>query len=267
MKTTIVNLISASLAAIIILGSSCKKNDYNQDNPVITLSKSTVKIGEPVIATTNSNVVVRWSVKESPTNTWISSSKNESTIIFSIPGTYAVTAKYFSDVSAALPYDSSSSSVIVTDGIYNHASDEHLHCLAIVGNPLNSDEQITLTPVSYTNNGLVLLAHTQDTYGAFYPLLDYTQVSDITTGDGFSFSNILTYPCDLPYPSGIELPGTAIISFGGNDHPLQNGTSDVTFDLKGTIYKGTLTVTSTSCTFNWNYTSGVIISPLSIQKQ
>ena len=267
MKTTILNLFAASLAAIIILGTSCKKNDNNQDNPVVTLSKSTVKIGEPVIATTNSNEVVRWSVKESPTNTWISSSKNKSAIIFSIPGTYAVTANYFLDSTAASPYVSSSSSVIVTDSIYNHASDAHLKCLAILENPLNSDEQITLTPVSYTNNGLVLVAHTLDTYGAFFPILAYTQMSDITTGYGFSFSNILTYPCDLPHPSGIELPGTASITFGGNNHPLQNGESDVTFNLNGTIYKGTLTVTSTSCTFNWNYTTGVTISPLIIQKQ
>ena len=265
MKTTIVNLISASLLTVIIFGSSCKKNDDNQSKPVVTLSKSTIKIGEPVVATTNSNVVVRWSVKESPINTWISSSQNKSVIIFSTPGTYAVTAHYFLDSTASSSYDSSASSVIVIDSIYNDSSEAH--CLSIALIPLNADEQIMLTPVSYTDTGLVLIAHTRDTYGAFYPMLDYTQTSEITTGYGFSFSNILTYPCNPSNPSGVALPGTAVLSFGGANHPLQNGTSDVTFKLNGTHYKGTLTVTSASCTFNWNYTSGVTISPLVIQKQ
>ena len=65
----------------------------------------------------------------------------------------------------------------------------------------------------------------------------------------------------------MALPGKAVISFGGYNHPLQNDTSDVTFNLNGTIYKGTLTVTTASCTFNWNYTSGVTISPSIIQKK
>ena len=264
MKKTIVNLISASLLTVIIFGSSCKKSDDSQIKPIVTLSKSTIKIGEPVIATTNSNVVVRWSVKESPINTWISSSKNKSAIIFSVPGTYAVTANYFRDSTASSSYDSSASSVIVTDSIYNDSSEAH--CLSIALLPLNADEQITLTPVSYSDSGLVLIAHTRDTYGAYYPMLAYTQMSDIATGYGFSFSNIVTYPCTY-VPLDIALPGTTIISFGGANHPLQNGTSDVTFNLNGTTYKGTLTVTSASCTFNWNYTSGVTISPLVIQKR
>ena len=267
MKTPIVNLISASLLAVIIFGSSCKKSDDNQSKPVVTLSKSTVKIGEPVIATTNSNVVVRWSVKESPINTWISSSENKSVIIFSVPGTYAVTANYFLDSTASSSYDSSASSVIVTDSIYNDSSAVQVHCLSILAIPLNANDQISLTPVSYTDTGLVLIAHTQNTYGALYPRLAYTQVSNITTGYAFSFSNIITYPCAIPNPPATALPGTAIISFGGYNQPLQNGTSDVTFNLNGTIYKGILTVTSASCTFSWNYTSGVTISPLIIQKQ
>ena len=266
MKTTIVNLISSSLVAVIILGSSCKKNDVIPNKTIVTLSKSIVKIGEPVIATTNSNDVVKWSVKGSPNNTWVSSSSNKSAIIFSIPGTYAITANYFLDSTTTLSYDSSAATVIVTDSIYNGSAEAgHAHCFAIGAIPLNSDDQITLTPVSYTNNGLILFAHTQDTYGAFYTMIDYTQVSDSATGYGLSFSNILSYPC-LPCPSGTQLPGTVIITFGGNNHPLQNGTSDVTFNLNGKIYKGTLTVTSDSCTFNWNYTSGITISPLIIQK-
>ena len=265
MKKTIVNLISASLLTVIIFGSSCKKSDDNQSKPVVTLSKLTVKIGEPLIATTNSNVVIRWSVKGSPGNTWISSSKNKSVIIFSVPGTYTVTAHYFMDSTASSSYDSSASSVIVTDSIYNGSS--AAHCLSIELIPLNADEHITLTPVSYTDSGLVLIAHTQDTYGAYYPMLAYTHTSDITTGYGFSFSNILTYPCNPYNALDIALPGTAIISFGGANHQLQNGTSDVIFNLNGTTYKGTLTVTSASCTFSWNYTSGVTISPLTIQKQ
>jgi hypothetical protein len=45
------------------------------------------------------------------------------------------------------------------------------------------------------------------------------------------------------------------------------GANDFTIFFNGVAYKGTLTVTSTTCTFNWNYTSGVTISPLTIAKQ
>ncbi|HEY4967213.1 MAG TPA: hypothetical protein VII28_12480, partial [Puia sp.] len=47
---------------------------------------------------------------------------------------------------------------------------------------------------------------------------------------------------------------------------LAAGVYKVTANLNQVNYQGSLTVTDTDYTFSWNYTSGIIISPLHIKK-
>ncbi len=57
--------------------------------------------------------------------------------------------------------------------------------------------------------------------------------------------------------------GFGIISFTS----VSKGTYNLVFKLNGTTYQGSVTVADTSCTITWSYSSGVTISPLTIQKQ
>jgi hypothetical protein len=266
-KIVMKNIIGAfGLAFLIIVFSvSCKKNNSggSSTKPVLTLSSSSVKRNQPLVASTNvisSNLVVRWSVN-SPDNSWISPSGNKSIILFSNSGSYTVTASYFADSAATTPYDSSSSPVTVTDSIYNDSTGTWASCNSLVQVPINVNDQIFLTPVSYSDTGLVFVAHTQQTYGNQYPLLDYSLIPDTTSGYGFVFGMVTENPCSNFV--GDATPATGILSISS----LIQGANDFTIFFNGVAYEGTLTVTNTTCTFSWNYTSGVMISPLTITKQ
>jgi hypothetical protein len=151
--------------------------------------------------------------------------------------------------------------VTVIDSIYNDSTGQWASCNVLAQVPIPNNDQIILTPVSYSDTGLVLIAHTQLTYGNQYPLLDYTSIPDTTAGYGFVFGTVTENPCGNSNLGAT--PATAILSLSG----LTNGTDNLTFILNGVVYVGTLTVTSTECTFAWNYSTGVTIAPLIIQKQ
>jgi|SRR5579862_6369763 len=261
------NSISVFACALLMIGFavSCKKNSNGSTSkPVLSLSSSSVKRNQPLVATTNvisANLVVRWSVNSSPNNTWISPSGNRSVILFSNSGNYTITASYFADSSATTPYDSSSSPVTVTDSLYNDSTGTWASCNSLVQEPIPNNDQIFISPVSYSDTGLVFVAHTQLTYGDQYPLLDYSLIPDTTAGYGFVFGTVTESPCG--FVTGTAMPATGILSI----HALTAGTNDFTIMVDGTIYAGTLTVTGNQCIISWNYTSGVTISPLSITKQ
>jgi hypothetical protein len=245
--------------------ASCKKNNSSSGTrPILTLSSSTVKRNEPLVASTNvvsTNLVVRWSVNTNASNGWISSAGNKSIILFSNAGNYTVTASYFTDSSSSTPYDSSSSPVVVTDSIYNDSTGQWASCGTLVQVGLSSTDQISLTPISYSDTGLVFIAHTQENYDNHYPHLDYYPVPDTIAQFGAGFATVTESPCGNS--TATATPATSIISFSG----LTNGTSSLVFYLNGTKYEGTITVSNTQCAFIWNYSSGITISPLLVQKQ
>jgi len=249
---------------LIIVAQSCKKNGSNSKAVSLTLSNSSVKKGEPFIVTSNqtsSASVIKWSVNPSSNGVNISSSGNRSVILFSNAGQYIVTANYYNDSTQSIPNGSSSSPVIVSDSIYNDSSGQWAQCNVLVHPPLNANDQIMLTPISYSDTGLVFLAQTKDTYENEYPHLDYLSGPDSTSGYEFVFATLSLNPCVNVVPG--NAPATSLITLSG----LNNGVFDLRFILNGTIYKGEITVTNSNCTFTWNYNSDVTISPLIIAKQ
>ena len=249
---------------LVAFGISCSKNNSSSGTTktTLSLSNSSVKKGQPLVVTANvsqSSAFVKWSVNPVSASTWISSSGNKSVMLFSNSGNYTITANYYLDSMASTPYDSSSSPVIVTDSVY---TDSVASCNAIEQVSINSGDQITLTPISYSDTGLVLLAHTQQTYGSNYPSLGFPQITDSSDGVYvFGFGAVTEYPCGGS--TSAATPATGWLSFA----QLTNGIHNITIALNGNPYSGTLTVTETSCTFSWDNTSGIIISPLTIQKQ
>ena len=259
MKTIIRVFLSVCFLSLFTI--ACKKSENIQSKSTLTLSNEIVKIGEPLAVASNvtgTNLITKWSVSPSG-KAWLSPSGKKSVILFSGAGHYRITATYFTDSLSLTPYDSSFSPVVVNDNIYG---EEKAHCLAIALTPITTNDQITLTPVSYSDTGLILLAHTQQLYGANYPSLGNNELTDNTSvGYNFSFSSIYQYPCNGA--TFAPVPATGIFSFKG----LSNGVHQIAFSLNGNNYTGSVTVTDTDCTFTWNYASGIIISPLHILKQ
>ena len=158
----------------------------------------------------------------------------------------------------AMTEDSSNATVIVTDSVYGDTSS--VHCDVIVVKTLSADDQINLTPISFSDTGLIFIAHTQDLY-TNSPILNCGGNLPLTNGTlECDFNSTFEYAC---LGSQTPAPAVGIVSFTS----VTNGTYNLVFKLNGTTYQGSVTVTDTNCTISWSYSSGVTISPLTIQKQ
>jgi hypothetical protein len=223
----------------------------------ITVSKSSVKLGEPlyVSAASSNGALVKWSVTPAG-GAHISQGAANTVILFTHAGTYTVAAGYYNDT-LAQPFDTTSTTVTVSDSVYNDSATAH--CNVIISMPIDSTDEITITPVSYTDSGLVLLANTRVLYnnspalGILYPPVYFGEYE-------FIFNSVLEYPCDA---SQGPAPATAVLGMGA----LTPGTHPVIFKLLGVDYTGSVEVTGTQCTFTWPYTSGVVIQPLQVSKR
>ncbi len=242
--------------------SACNKNTTSTSGStnILTLSKSTVKIGEPVIATTNgTSSGITWST---PSNgqVWPSAHTDSATFVFTHAGSYQITAYIPNSNTSMGPIteDSSNATVIVTDSLYGDTL--AFHCDVIVVKTLSADDQINLTPISYSDTGLIFIAHTQDLY-TNSPILNCG--GNLPPSNGVfecDFNSAFEYVCiGSPAPA----PAVGIVSFTS----LTNGTYNLVFKLNGITYQGSVTANDTNCSITWNYSSGVTISPLMIQKQ
>jgi hypothetical protein len=238
---------------------ACFKDPVSSNplKPTLLLSKSSVKIGERLYATTSGTVVnstVQWS-NGTNQRLWTNSSSDSATYIFTNPGTYQITANFLSESTVV---DSSTATVVVQDSIFSDTST--MHCDVVVVKTLSPDEQINLTPIDYSDTGLVFVAYTQTAYN-HSPMLDCGGLISQSNGTfECDINSTLIFPC---FGAVSPAPAMGIISFTS----LTNGTYNLAFKLNGTLYQGSLTATDDQVVINWSHTSGVVISPLSIKKQ
>ena len=127
--------------------------------------------------------------------------------------------------------------------------------------PLTGD-QITLVPHFYKSptadsSFLYLMAQPKNSY-CYNSTLQVSHNLDNNGNYSIGFLDVVEpSPC-----VGGDSPIFAEIDFTQN--PAGNlpvGTFPLTITLNGAIYTGSIISSSTSITFNWNYTSGVIIAP------
>jgi hypothetical protein len=250
------------LCFIAILVLACGKNisSNGSSKSTLTLSSQIVKIGQPLIVATSAagtNLFTKWAVYPSA-NSSITSGTNQSVILFSKSGVYTITASYFTDSIAPLPYDSSSSQVTVSDSIYNDST--VARCTTVQQVPVNGNDLITLTPVSYSDSGtLTFLVHTQDTYGYYSPSFGFMSASSTGNGFSYTFTGVNEFPCSAANSAPTPATGTLVLSL------FNTGTYSLSLTLNGVSYTGSLYTTSSECTITWNYSTGIIISPLVIQ--
>ncbi|MBB6109288.1 hypothetical protein SAMN05421821_104300 [Mucilaginibacter lappiensis] len=131
--------------------------------------------------------------------------------------------------------------------------------------PLTGD-QITLAPgfspsavgdsVSISFN-----AHTTNLYCA-HGTLQYQAIIDYNKNFSIDFFNVRE-PSICPVGAKIPMVASPVLIRHAN---LANGNYPLKVTLNSTTYTGSITVTSANITFNWNYTSGVVISPKTLTR-
>ena len=106
-----------------------------------------------------SNTNVAWS-SNAGAHIWPTPNTDSAIYIFTSPGTYTVKANFQSHINGS--NDSTDGNVIVTDSIFSDTAT--VTCDVIAVKNLTADDQINLTPVDYSDTGLVFVAHTTNLY-------------------------------------------------------------------------------------------------------
>jgi hypothetical protein len=246
------------IPALCFLTISCSKNSGSTSaKPILFLSKTSVKIGEPLYATltgqaTHTNVA--WS-SNTDGHIWPTTNTDSAIYVFTSPGTFTIKANFQSNINGS--NDSTDGNIVVTDSIYSDTVTVTCNVIAVTN--LTADDQIFLTPVDYSDTGLTFVAHTANLY-SHSPLLNSNGDIHVTeSGFEVDINSTLIYPCS---GSTAPAPAFGIVSITG----LTNRTYTLSFILNNTTYPGTMTVSDSEIVFNWTNSSGVIISPLTIQR-
>jgi hypothetical protein len=126
-------------------------------------------------------------------------------------------------------------------------------------------DKITLSPGYYQNTagdsiGISFNAATTNRYCS-NGLLKFHNAVDAINNFSIAFLNIQE---PLVCHGTGDIPMVAPVSFQRSY--LVNGSYPLKVTLNGTIYTGSIVVSASAITFNWNYTAGVVISPKTISR-
>ncbi len=236
MKKTIL----PALSAVLLLITACSKDPINNTHTLIPAKTTAIKKGEPVLFTfLNNPDTVLWKVSPAA-NAKITATGSIAAIKFASGGNFVVTATSGSAKDSA--------TVQVEDSIYTPPA-------TATTLPFSSGEQIVITASrldSGSSSGLILYAHTQNTYNCFtnYLISDFALVNNAYT---IKFTGVSV-------PAGC-VTGTEKAGAFEYMIPMTDGSHPLTIMLNATPYTGSIVKTGSSYTINWSYTSGVTISP------
>lgn len=236
---------------------ACRKNESSTETSPIspTLQKSsigTVAIGSPIVYTLASPPAstVDWSVTPS-TNANMVVSGNSATFKFSAAGSFVVNARSgnysFSD------------SVCVKDSTNNGEGGNgggYDSLLAFSnGEIIKIYASKIIDSTGGSNGGLVFNAKTNNSYAC-----SYTSISKVDTFRTFDYR--------IGF-KGVFKPGGC---YTGTTNPMSihylkpiaNGLNTLVISFNGKTYSGIIVKNGNNYTINWNYTTGVIISPTTL---
>jgi hypothetical protein len=238
--------------------TSCNKDSNHSGNGAqLSLSSTSLQRGQPLLISTalsDNNTTIRWSLHPS-NGTTIMPSKNHAEALFGLAGHYGITASYYSASDSTKAYDSSTAQIVVSDTIYASPPPATTDSLTLAG------DELTLVPVSATDTSLIILAKTTRLYNCIPYLTAFGTAVYPGRSLYFDFRGILVVEGKGDC-AGVQNPAVSYVPFAT---PLIPGSYELTATLNGVDYSGSLTVTDTYYQFNWNYTSGIIISPTTLK--
>lgn len=229
---------------LLVLFSSCAKNESPTSTELTVSATGTVQIGQPVTFTHPVTTgTVNWSVN--PNQATITASGSSASILFQTSGSYVVTG-----VNGGT---SSSTTIKVDTSRYMPAPGTNPVIAFSTGDQLN----ITAKKVdSGAVSGLYFTMQTTNTYNCLNNFLSYKW--NYATGPiTFDFAGVYI-PTNCTQGSA---KSTATV---GLQYPFPTGTTQLVINFNGTKYTGSITKTGNSYAISWTYTSGVVISPASL---
>ena len=252
MKNLIYGILALALAAFTI--TACNKyGNLPGESGKLVASSYKVDINQPdtlLLSGAKTTDTVHWTVTPAGYDSIITKN-NVAEVFFKKAGVYQVQA-------IDAPMAPANVSITVADSIYKPVITYSYSSL--------TGDQITLVPHFYNNPGadstyLSFVAQTKNYYCGSGKLLFTDSLMNNSYG-------ILFQSVKQPSPCTIgEIPIAAVINFTQNvPNPLPNGTFPLSVTLNNTAYTGSIVVTTSTITFNWNYTSGVLISPKQISR-
>ncbi len=245
------NLTLSMLALMLAFGiiSGCTKVGEPAYNGKIVATKTEVKINEPdslVLVGAAATDSVQWSVVPAGFN-YVISKQNAARIVFSKAGNYTVTATKLGAIPASIVIK------VGTDSIPNPADSTTLV-------PLTGD-QVTLMAGYYKSAGsdtagITFMAHTANNYCS-NGIFKFT--AGVDAANNYSLNLIgIQEPKICRGTSDHFITSAGVILTKGS---LANGTYPLNVTLNSITYTGHIVVTTSTITFDWNYTSGVLITP------
>ncbi|MDR3696544.1 hypothetical protein [Mucilaginibacter sp.] len=234
--------------------SACNKfGDLpGSQNGKLQASAYKVDINQPdtlLLGSAKSTDTVKWNVIPSGFDSLITQN-NKALVFFKKAGKY--------QVSATARGVTASTYITVSDSVYHPVITYNYL-------PLTGD-QITLVPHFYNNptadsSYLSFVAQTQKSYCGISRLV----AADSLINNKYGI-NLLYIKQPAQCTIG-QSPIATVINFMQNQPGLlPNGTFPLSVTLNGTTYTGSIVATSTTITFNWNYTTGVLIAPKQISR-
>ncbi|ASU32764.1 hypothetical protein [Mucilaginibacter xinganensis] len=252
MKNSIYGSLTFILALFVI--SACNKygslSDYK--NGQLVASSYKVKINQPdslILIGAKATDAISWSVIPSGYDSVITKN-NTSLIFFKKSGKYQVRTNNGATTATA--------SITVSDSIYYPT--EQYTMVSLIG------DEITFVPHYYKSKTsdsayLSFVVQTHNSYCSSGSLRFTDSVVNNTYGVHL-LNAVQPTQCTLG-----TTPITAIVNFTKNQSvSLANGTFPLSVTLNGITYTGSIVATTTTISFNWNYTAGVLISPKQINR-
>lgn len=238
--------IMALVPAFIIIQGCNKLGSVISPAGQISATRAELKVGEiDTVLAVNAKATdnIAWMVTPTGFNT-ISTKDNAATLVFSKAGSYTVKANINGSPTDAL-------SIKVNEAPTPPANTT----LTLTGDRINlvpAYHKSALADTTY----IYFTATTTKTYCGSSKL-NLTNSIDASGNYLLNFTNVLQYAGCSGTPSTIH----NWAYFKQTPIQLANGTYPLNVTLDGTTYTGSISVTTTNVTFNWTYTSGVVIAP------
>ncbi|WP_431211552.1 hypothetical protein ACQ86N_37905 [Puia sp. P3] len=249
------------LAGGLIFWMACNKSTSSQTPPnasslTLTLSDQSVKKGQPLMVSLPQGVSssgVKWSVSPD-SGARLTASAGSASVLFFKAGRYKISANYASGSDSARR-DSCYGTVVVADTVYVPPMSPSFDTTAV------DRDTLTLTPMSDTSD-LILVAQSSRRYGCL-PYYIYSISAGVNTGISMQFPWVVSNHINGCGDAG---PAVSALFLQNSIKDWPNGTYPFSANYSGATYSGSLTITGSDYTFTWNYTTGVIISPLHIKR-
>lgn len=243
---------------------SCNKMNDPANNGKIVATKTLVKIYErdslSLVGTTVHDSV-QWSVSPAGFN-GLSHQGGRALIVFTKAGSYTVTASKIGGVPASILIKVSADSVSNPTNPTNPIDTPVTPVDTVKITPLTGD-QITLHPSIFQkpdSAGFQFNAITTNLYCS-RGTLEYNGFVSPARSFQFDFLDVR----EPKVCTGTQIP-MVLSPWPAYKIYMGNGTFPLKMTLNGTTYTGSIVVSSTTVTFDWNYTSGIVITPKVINR-